>query len=146
MGQMAVTYPVGGWLDEIKKLPPITIANFPQQPGTATKSKPFAKGFRLEVPAMAGEYAVQYTLPEDMEIVSIAVAASGYADHDYWELYFNSDKVIETMYTREVPEAHALGAGSGVFLLPQGTTITMAFNNGSGTSKIVWFSLRFLRD
>jgi len=137
------TYPIGGVLDRVKSLPPLEVWKMPGQP---TKTEPFAKGFRIEVPPATGTFIQEYTLPEEMELVSISVGCSGYADQDYWELDRDGRVIFETMYTKEVPESHAMGAGAGVMLLPAGTKLTVRFVNGSGTSKIVWVNLRFLRD
>jgi hypothetical protein len=142
MSGVQVTYPVGGWLDYIKRMPAIVIS---QMPNTPTKFIPFSKGFRIDVPALPGDYQVVYTTPVDMELASISTACSGYADLDYWELFADSDQIFETMYTREVPEAHSLGAGSGTLPVPAGTVITMNFRNDSSTSKVVWFNLRLLK-
>lgn len=151
MPGLQATYPVGGVVDKIKQLPPVDIRSMPsvqvtQLPGFPTKTYPYGKGFRIEVPAMPGVYETTYVLPREMELVSVAIACSAYADGDFWELDRDGHLLMETMYTKEVPEAHGMGAGSGVLLLPPGTILTLRFNNQSGTSKVVWFNLRFLCD
>lgn len=143
MSGVQPSYPVGGVIDRVKKLPPLEIFKMPGQP---SKTIPYAKGFRLELPAAKVTKEVTFTVPSDMELVSVAIACSGYADLDYWELGWNGEKLFEVMYTKEVPEAHAMGAGAGVLPVSAGDKLTMAFVNDSETSKVVWFNLRFLRD
>lgn len=137
-------YNVGGWIDEIKKI------NFPAHL-FPRKTKPFLKGFRLEIPAVAGTYSVQYTCPEDMELINVSLACSGYRDTDEWEVTTMAPgepeyQVVENMPTRELAES--INMGNVLYIvhrLPAGSVIRFDFNNISGTSKTVWPSLRFLR-
>ena len=137
-------YNVGGWIDEIKKI------NFPPHlfPSLST---PFTKGFTIPVPAVPGTYQLSYTLPEDMELVNVAVACSGYKDGDTWEVSVEEPgkpayKIVETMPTRELAESINMGNVLYIVLrLPAGTIIRFDFINSSGTSKNVWPSIRLLR-
>lgn len=137
-------YNVGGWIDEIKKI------NWPAHLFPRF-TKPFVKGFRIEIPAIPGVYTEEYELTEDMELINIALVCSGYKDTDEWECVTiapgeNPYKVVETMPTRELAES--INMGNVLYIvhrLPAGSKIRFEFHNNSGTSKTVWPSLRFLR-
>lgn len=132
------SYSVGGVIDEVKKLPK----------GVAPeKLNPFVKGFRLSVPAVIGIYEAAYTLPRDMNLLGIAVVMSGYADNDYWELTVTTSsgerKVCETVYTKELPEEITFIPNVGIELKTN-DTVKFSFANDSGTSKTIWFNLKFV--
>lgn len=137
-------YNVGGWIDEIKKI------NWPAHL-FPRKTKPFHKGFRLEIPAMSGTYSIQYTCVEEMELINVSLACSGYKDSDEWEVTTKAPgdaeyKVVESMPTRELAES--INMGNVLYIvhrLPAGSIIRFDFHNKSGTSKTAWPSLRFLR-
>lgn len=134
-----VTYPAGGVIDEVKKI------NFPPHlfPSLA---KPFTKGFKLEIPAITGVYTLTYTAAQPIELIDIGLACSGYADDDYWEMTVGTEKIVETMYTKELPQHVNMGTTLYVVQrIATGTEIKMEFHNDSGTSKNVWFDLRFLK-
>ena len=131
-----VSYSAGGVVDELRKLP------YPYFP---SKTTPYVKGFRLFVPAQKGIYEVTYVPESDMDLTGVAVASTGYADFDYWELQIGDLKLFESIYTKELPEVYAPGALGAVVPVPAGTTIAFRFHNESATSKIVWPELRFLR-
>ncbi len=137
-------YGVGGWLDEVKKI------NFPAHlfPRLST---PFTKGFTIEVPPLPGVYTVEYVLPEQMELVNVALACSGYRDGDIWEVTTEKPgeapyTLVETMPTRELAES--INMGNVLYIvhaLPKDSIIKFHFYNNSGTSKVVWPSLRLLK-
>jgi len=146
-----VSYQVGGRVDKVKQVAQVSVVeevkriNFPEHL-FPTKHRPFTKGFRMSIPAMTGTYETVYTPEEDMELVDIGIACSGYADNDYWELLVGDYKVVETMYTKELPEHINMGTTLYVVhAVPAGTPMRLQFHNDSGTSKTVWFNLRFLR-
>jgi hypothetical protein len=137
-------YNVGGWIDEIKKI------NFPAHL-FPRKTKPFTKGFELDIPAITGTYSVQYTCEEDMELINVSLACSGYKNGDQWEMTTKAPgedeyQVVETMPTRELAEA--INMGNVLYIvhrLPKDSLIRFDFHNKSGTSKTAWPTLRFLR-
>lgn len=139
MAGFSPVFPVGGVIDEVKKI------NFP--PHLFPKlTMPFTKGFRMDVPSMAGVYTKTYTATQDLEMVDVGLACSGYGDGDFWELTVGTEKTVETMYTKELPQNINMGTTLyTVMQVPAGTKITFAFNNQSLTSKTVWFDLRFLK-
>ena len=138
-------YNVGGVIDEIKKI------NWPAHLFPRF-TKPFVKGFRMEIPALPGVYELSYIAQEDLELVNVALACSGYKDTDEWELITQAPDedpytVVETMPTRELAES--INMGNVLYIvhrLPKGSTLTFKFYNHSETSKIVWPSVRFLRN
>lgn len=139
MAGFAPIYAAGGVIDEIKKI------NFPDHL-FPTLTTPFTKGFRLETPAIAGIYTKTYKTLQDLELVDVGLACSGYGDGDLWELNVGTTKLVETMYTKELPQHINMGTTLyTVIQIPAGTDITLEFHNLSATSKTVWFDLRFLK-
>jgi hypothetical protein len=133
-----IIYSAGGIIDKVKEFP------YPQFPH---KVIPYVKGFNLNVPATQGVYNYNYTLLEDMELVSIAIACSTYDVSDYWEVVVGDEKICETIYTKELPESVGMGNYlSVVYPVIQNTVITMYYYNNSGNAKQVWFNFKFLRD
>lgn len=137
-------YNVGGWIDEIKKI------NFPAHLFPRL-TRPFVKGMRIDIPAIPGTYAIEYELLEDMELINISLACSGYKDTDEWEVFTTEPgqdpyTAVETMPTRELAES--INMGNVLYIvhrLPKGSIVRFEFHNNSGTSKTAWPSLRFLR-
>lgn len=138
-------YNVGGVIDEVKKI------NWPAHLFPRL-TEPYYKGFLdMLLPAVPGLYTQEYECPVDMELINVSLACSGYADGDYWEVYTtrpgeNEYCLVETMPTRELAES--INMGNVLYIvhrLPAGSKIRFDFHNNSGTSKMVWPSLRFLR-
>lgn len=134
-----VNYNAGGVIDEIKKV------NLPERffPNGDT---PKMKGFRIDVPAIAGEYSLEYVAPEgDIDLIDVSIACSGYHDGDYWDFEVGNTKICETLYTRELPENIAQSNAVRLFYkIKRDTVMKMIFNNISGTSKKVWFTIKYL--
>lgn len=121
-----VSYQAGGRFD------------FPYFP---TKTVPYIKGERLRVD---GSYAdVTYVVPEDMELLTVSVGASRYADKDYWSLLVNNEKIMDTIYTKDVPEGFYFMVVKEV---KKDQEITLQFFNESGSGKTVWMNFQFLKD
>lgn len=137
-------YNVGGWIDEVKKI------NFPAHL-FPRKTKPYTKGFTLDIPAIPGMYSEEFILEEDMELINIALACSGYKNMDMWEVTTIEPGelpyvAVETMPTRELAES--INMGNVLYIvhrLKKGSVVRFDFHNNSGTSKTIWPSLRFLR-
>src|SRR5690606_37142884 len=107
-------------IDRLKSLP------YPLFP---SKHTPFIKGLRMEIPALPGEYEAIYQPAVDMELSGVKFAASGYADRDFWELIVGSEKLYETVYTKELPEAIPTLPSGLVYPVPAGTSIRFIFHN-----------------
>ena len=148
MSGLSPTYNVGGVMDDVKRVrvvDEVKKINFPPHLFPEL-SRPFTKGFRMEVPPLRGLYQKTYTVPQDMELIDVGLACSGYGDEDFWELQVGPNKIIETMYTKELPQHINMGATLYVVeKIPAGTDITLYFRNNSSSSKTVWFDLRFLK-
>jgi hypothetical protein len=136
-----VNYSVGGLIDRVRKIDgigaPVQVVLPPHL--FATYQKPFIKGFRVEMPAAPGEYPIEYTLPQDAELLSIEVGCTGYMDVDYWSFDINGEVVCETIYCKEVAQVKSFGAVK----LKAGDVLRFVFNNASGTSKVVWIDMNF---
>lgn len=121
-----VNYTAGGRLDA---------------PFYPSKPIPYIKGFILEV----GDTSTQkeYILDRDAEFLGAAFAMSEYDTHDNVTIKVNGRNVIETVYTKDLPE--------GIFfttLMPlvTGDSVVFIFNNASGNPKDVWYNFQFLTD
>lgn len=138
-------YNVGGIIDEVKKI------NWPAHLFPRF-TKPFTKGFSMNIPPIDGTYELAYIAMEDLEMVNVGLACSGYKDTDEWELTTEAPgeteyTVVETMPTRELAES--INMGNVLYIVhqvPKGTVMRFKFHNNSGTSKVVWPSARFLRN
>lgn len=145
MAGFGPNYSVGGNLDRVKYIDEIGKVNFPSHL-FPTLSKPFTKGFRLPIPAIKGLHKISYTAPSDLELIDVGLACSGYSDGDYWELEVGGNLIMETIYTKELPQH--INTGTTLYVverIPAGTVINMLFTNNTGSSKTVWFDLRFLK-
>lgn len=136
-----VGYTAGGVVDRVRRvdginspvqviLPPHLFATYP---------RPYVKGFRLEMPAVPGVYSVEFTVPQEMELLSIEVGCTGYSDLDHWSFYINDRVICDTIYCKEVAQVKTLGA----IRLAAGDRLRLEFSNDSGTSKVAWLDLNF---
>ncbi|OLN21701.1 hypothetical protein BTO30_13440 [Domibacillus antri] len=128
MSQFNVAYLGGGRLDA---------------PFYPTKSQPFFKGIRVE--ALAGSTVAihQHTIDRESELISIAIACSRYDDPDNWDLAINNQLIVESIYTKELPE--------GLFFmvahqLVPADIIELRYKNESGRAKNVYVNYQFLTD
>lgn len=118
-------YVIGGMLD-----PPF----YPTLPETYTK------GHILEV--VQGENVHSWTAPFDVEFLGIAISCSQYDTYDNWSLIYKGRFMVETCYTKDLPEGiHFMTCPA----IKQGEQIIFNFNN-SGDEKVVWFNYQCLRD
>lgn len=106
-----------------------------------TKRMPYIKGDILKVSSavVQKEFDVEYPL----EFFGVAVGASKYNTEDSWTVAVNGVPVIDTIYTKDLPEGMFFTA---FIPLDEGDKITFIFNNASGVSKDVWFNYQFLKD
>jgi len=110
------------------------------------KRRPYIKGLQLIVNPVAQTFTTTYTPSEDVELLSIAMAASGYSLGDYWWVDVGQERILDTIYTKELPESVLLGTPwSIVYPVTAGTPIKLSFHNASGTGKRVWWNLHMLR-
>ncbi|WP_338749772.1 Low copy number virion structural protein [Bacillus sp. FJAT-52991] len=108
-----------------------------------TKTQPFIKGIRVEVTAGAPAAIHVHTVDRESELISIAIACSRYDDTDNWDLAINGRLIVESVYTKELPE--------GLFLmvahqLMHGDKIELRYKNESARAKSVWVNYQFLTD
>lgn len=125
-GAFNVNYTAGGRLDA---------------PFYPSKPTPYIKGFIMEVGASSMQR--EYTLDQDAEFLGVAFAMSTYDTHDNVTVKVNGSEVIDTVFTKDLPE--------GIFFttlipLAKGDRITFIFNNYSGIPKDVWYNYQMLVD
>lgn len=121
-----VTYQSGGRFDS---------------PYYPTKGKPFVKGRRVPI---ASDYVEDiYSVPEEMELLTVAIGASRYNDKDYWSLRVDGEIVFDTVYTKDVPEGFYFMV---VREVKPGSEIKFMFKNDSGAYKTIWLNYQFLKD
>jgi len=133
----SISYVSGGVIDKVRELP---------YPHFSKKTIPYIRGRQIDVTATIGVFEDSFSLPFDTEFLSVAFAGSVYSIGDYWELLINNVKVCETIFTKELPESVSMGNSFGiVYPIPAGTNIKFQFMNTSGTAKVVWYNIKFLR-
>ena len=110
-------------------------------------TKPYNTMVKIDVPALHGEYRYTYTTPDyPVEILAFTVTCTGYGEMDKYDIYCNGEKWFDNWYCQEVKEGLFLGSSTIVYCLPANSEIELVFKNDSGTSKIVWFGLRMLKE
>jgi hypothetical protein len=111
-------------------------------PFMPTKTQPFIKGIQLAVGGAIQEYSSTYTVPEEMELLSVSLGCSRYNPKDNWSLLLNGDPILSTVYTKNLPEGAYLVA---VIPVSPGDEFELIYDNQSGVSKYVWFNYQFLK-
>jgi hypothetical protein len=130
---------LGGEMDRIGRIDKLPYPIFP------SLTMPKVKGSYIDVPPDTGTYPKIITSNKDLEFISISVACTGYLFPDYWEFYVGNYKVMETIYTKEVPQTVYSGTQMTMVLpIPAGTPMRVDFVNKSGTSKQVYLDLKLL--
>lgn len=105
---------------------------------------PFFKGIRVEVTSDDSVVEYDYIVThENADFLSMAISCNRYEDKDNFNLFVNDNQLMETIYTKELPE--------GMYLmvcvpLKQGDRIKFQFTNSSLTSKAIWVNYQMLID
>lgn len=105
---------------------------------------PFFKGIRVEVTSDDSVVEHSYIVThKKADFLSMAISCSRYEDKDNFNLFVNDNQLMETIYTKELPE--------GMYLmvcvpLVQGDRIKFQFINSSLTSKAIWVNYQALID
>lgn len=130
---------LGGEVDRVGEIGKLPHPIFP------SLTMPKAKGSYIEVPPSVGTYTKIITADKDTEFIAVSLACTGYLFPDYWEFFVGNYKVMETIYTKEVPQTVYGGTQMTLVLpVPAGTPLRVDFVNKSGTSKQVFFDLKLL--
>lgn len=122
----------------------------------STKSEQFIKGKIVNVPGTAGSptgpsyptfdpiHSIEdiYTVDFDGELTGISISASGYASPDCWDLYLDDTKILETIFMKNVAEEFKFDV---VIPIPKDSKLKLVFYNGSGTQKVIWYNLKFVK-
>ncbi len=137
-----VVYVADGDINTVRKVKYVDkIHNF------AYLTQPWNKMLMMNIPAIAGVYDLDYTTPdEELEFLSFVVTCSGYGENDYYNIYVNNELWFDTWFPTEVKEGLYLGTSTYVRVLPPRSQIKVKFVNMQGTSKKVWFGMRFLKE
>ncbi|MGG0666445.1 Low copy number virion structural protein [Viridibacillus arvi] len=106
-----------------------------------TLTEPFIKGIRIVVNKNDAFVTNTYTITKKSELISIAIACDRYNDSDNWDLIVKGKAIVESVYTKELPE--------GLFLmvahpLKSGDIVELRYKNNSGRSKNVYINYQFL--
>jgi hypothetical protein len=130
---------LGGELDRVGRVDKLPHPIFP------SLTMPKVKGSFIDVPPNTGTYSKILTANKDLEFISVSLACTGYLFPDYWEFFVGNYKVMETIYTKEVPQTVYGGTQMTLVLpIPAGTPMRVDFVNRSSTSKQVFFDLKLL--
>ena len=105
-----------------------------------SKPLPFIKGHKLS--AVMGNNVHTYTLPYDVEFLGVAVSCSEYDLDDYWTLTIAGVVIVESSYTKDLPEGMFFTAFPSP---PKDAVVKFEFYN-NGAAKEVWFNYQMLRD
>lgn len=106
-----------------------------------TKTVPFIKGQIIKIGTVSAQE--EYTMEFDAEFFGVAVGASSYKTEDNWTVAVNGKPIVETIYTKDLPEGMFFTA---LIPLAKGDVITFIFDNASLSPKDVWYNYQFLRD
>lgn len=110
-------------------------------PHYPTYSVPFVVG--LKETASASAYTtLEYTVPFIGELYAISIDASAYQNNDNWSLKVDDELICDQIYVKRAPEG--INMMAFIPVIP-GTKISIKFIN-SGSEKVVWCSLHFLRN
>lgn len=126
MGGFMTAYMAGGRMDP---------------PFMPTKTYPHIKGIRVPVSGADPLVTELYNVPQDAELVSLAIACSRYDDNDHWSFYINGKQVCDSIYTKELPEGLFFTV---IIPLKQGDELRFDFHNVSQTTKSVWLNYQML--
>lgn len=130
---------VGGELDRVARIDKLPHPIFP------SKTVPKVKGAYIDVPPVMGVYPKIIIANKDLEFISVSLACTGYLFPDYWEFWIGDYKVMESIYTKEIPQTVYGGTQmTMVYPVPAGTPMRIDFVNKSSTSKQVFFDLKLL--
>lgn len=130
---------LGGELDRVGEIGKLPHPIFPK------KTVPKVKGGFIDVPSFKGIYPKIITANKDLEFISVSLACTGYLFPDYWEFWIGDYKIMETIYTKEIPQTVYGGTQMTlVYPIPAGTPMRIDFVNNSSTSKQVYFDIKLL--
>jgi hypothetical protein len=128
---------LGGEIDKVRELP---------YPHFSKYNVPYVKGRKIDVTTSPTKFTDSFTLPFNVEYLSIAMSCSAYGLGDYWELFIGNVRICEQIYTKELPESVSMGNSFGI-VYPVNSNVTFKFDfyNVSGIAKQVWYNMKFLR-
>lgn len=105
-----------------------------------TLPETYTKGHILT--ATPGDNTHNWVAPFDIELLGVAISCNEYDIEDNWSLIYKGRFLVETVYTKELPEGiHFMTCK----YIQAGDTITFTFKN-TGASKVVWFNYQCLCD
>jgi hypothetical protein len=137
----SIVYVGGGMLDKVRSVSRLESGRL-DAPYMPTLTEPFIKGRRIEIPGQVTTVTDTFKLNFPVELLSIAIGADKYQSKDYWNLFVGEAPIIETIYTKQLPEGINLTV---VKPIPANTPITFSFVNEGGAPKTVWYNLQFLK-
>lgn len=113
-------------------------------PFMPTKQFPWVKGNILQCTMSTPvSQVIEYSMPCDAELLSIAVGTSRYYPTDNWSFAINGKVHCENIYTKDLPEGMFFMA-----IIPVKTDdkLQFTFVNDEKVAKFVWFNYQFLKD
>lgn len=90
-------------------------------------------GKMLEVPAIVGQYTIEFTAPANSKLTGITYSQSSWRFEDSWDLVVEEEKLFTETRTKEYGEHKYFNV-----FYPVDGTIKFIYNNNSGSSKVVW--------
>lgn len=100
-------------------------------------------GEMLQVPAAAGDYTIEFTVPVTGEITGITTSQSAWNFQDTWDLKVGDTELFIGVRTKEYGENKFFNV---FYPVTAGQKIDFVFNNISGSSKVLWVDFNILED
>lgn len=136
-----IVYVGGGMLDKVRSVTRLESGRL-DAPYMPLLTIPYVKGRYIEVPGQLITVTDTFSLSIETELLSIAFGANKYQARDYLNVYVGDTKIIDTLYTKELPEGINLIVAHPI---PANTPIKLEFVNAGGAAKTVWFNYQFLK-
>ncbi|MBC2580001.1 hypothetical protein [Clostridium sp. DJ247] len=100
-------------------------------------------GEMLEIPAVAGQHIIEFTVPRTGKITGITYSQSTWSYQDTWNLEVNSELLFDKVRTKEYGEHKYFNV---FYTVTGGQKIKFIFNNNSVSSKVLWVDFNILED
>lgn len=101
------------------------------------------RGFSQHIPALQGEYIVlRWILDTNIILTGVTFSQSAWKSEDYWELWIDGDRLMETVYTKELGDQKHWEVLNPVNYNQE---IMIVLHNNSGNSRDVWVDIEYIK-
>lgn len=102
----------------------------------------FIEGKMQNIPAIKGNYIMNFKYDNSVYISGIAISMSGWKPEDTWELEVDKRMILSNIPTREIGEERLLRS---VKFVDINKDINVIFHNNSGNSRQIWCDLQYIK-